>query len=156
MISKKTWKAIDYILKNCPSAVFGGSIALTAVGLLNREVGDIDLFFQEGDSLTRNGFLKGEPTMNPNIGSDTITDVNGKQIQRTSVEVHGIKTCCFKIPFEQWQYSEILFNGRRMKIQNVNYAIAAKFAWQERNEKHKEDIEQIKRLIESVTKKDWL
>jgi len=112
MISKKTWKAIDYILKNCPSAVFGGSIALTAVGLLNREVGDIDLFFQEGDSLTRNGFLKGEPTMNPNIGSDTITDVNGKQIQRTSVEVHGIKTCCFKIPFEQWQYSEILFNGR--------------------------------------------
>lgn len=141
VLSDKILNAIDLIIKHTPNAVFGGSIALNAVGLINRKVADIDLFFPLNESLNKNGFLSIE-----NYGeilSCTVTNINGMEIQRTGVNIAGVKTCCFKVTDEELQHSKIEFLGRKICIQNVNYAIIAKMTYANKNKKHKEDLKQI-------------
>jgi hypothetical protein len=133
ILSNKIIEAIDIILKNTPNAVFGGSIALCAVGLLNRRINDIDLFFSIGESLSLNNFL----TYVDEIGSDTVTNVNGDEIQRTSAKIKNIKICCFKVSEAETQHSLFSFLGRTIKIQNVNYAIQAKLAYINNSKKNK-------------------
>ena len=53
VLSAEILNAIDLIIKHTPNAVFGGSIALNAVGLINRKVSDIDLFFHLNENLTK-------------------------------------------------------------------------------------------------------
>ena len=45
ILSDEIVNAIDLIITQIPDVIFGGSIALNAVGLLNRKVSDIDVFF---------------------------------------------------------------------------------------------------------------
>lgn len=99
VLSEDILNAIDLIIKHTPKAVFGGSIALNAVGLINRRVSDIDLFFPLNESLTKNGFLLIEP--DGEVLSDTVTNVNGVEIQRTGAKIAGVKTCCFKVSDEE-------------------------------------------------------
>lgn len=133
-------KAIYLIIEKTPNVVFGGSIALNAVGLINRKVSDIDIFFPLDESLTGNGFL---PIENTEILSDTVTNVNGKEIQRTGLIVNGVKVCCFKVSDEELSHSKINLLGRTICIQNVNYAIEAKRTYADKNNKHKEDLKTI-------------
>ena len=147
VLSDEILKAIDLIIKETPNAVFGGSIALNAVGLLNRKVADIDLFFSINESLQKNGFLSVEN--DGQILSDTVTNVNGVEIQRTGVKIAGIKTCCFKVSDEELQHSKAEFLGRKICIQNVNFAIQAKRTYADKNDKHKEDLKQIHLNLEN-------
>jgi len=142
-------KAIDLIIKNCPNAIFGGSVALNAVGLLNRKISDIDLFFGEYESLSKNNFLSLATEKDGQILSDTVTDVNGKEIQRTGAKIAGIKTCCFKVGIQELQSSSFNFLGRTILIQNVNYAIMAKMSYAKNNDKHKIDLENINSKMEN-------
>ena len=57
ILSDDILNAIDLIIKKTPHAVFGGSIALNAIGLINRKISDIDLFFSLNENLARNSFL---------------------------------------------------------------------------------------------------
>jgi hypothetical protein len=41
------------------------------------------------------------------------------------------------------QHSKIEFLGRKICVQNVNYAIMAKMTYADKNDKHKEDLKQI-------------
>lgn len=141
VLSDEILNAIDLIIKHTPTAVFGGSIALNAVGLINRKVSDIDLFFPINESLSKNGFLSIEN--DGQMFSDTVTDVNGVAIQRTGAKIAGVKTCCFKVSDEELQHSKIKFLGREICVQNVNYAIMAKMTYADKNNKHKEDLKQI-------------
>jgi len=141
ILSDDILNAIDLIIKKTPHAVFGGSIALNAVGLINRKISDIDLFFSLNENLARNSFLSIENE--GAIYSDTVTDVNGLEIQRTGTKVAGVKTCCFKVRNEELSHSKIKFLGREICIQNVNYAIMAKKSYAHKNNKHKEDLKQI-------------
>jgi hypothetical protein len=141
ILSDDILNAIDLIIKKTPHAVFGGSIALNAIGLINRKISDIDLFFSLNENLTRNSFLSIEN--DGELFSDTVTDVNGLEIQRTGAKIAGIKTCCFKVPDEELSHSKIKFLGREICIQNVNYAIMAKRAYANKNDKHKEDLKKI-------------
>lgn len=125
ILSEDIIEAIDIILLNTPNAVFGGSIALCAVGLLKRKIHDIDLFFPLGESLELNNFVH----YVDEIGSDTVTNVNGIDIQRTSAKIKDVKVCCFKVNEFETQHSLFTFLGRTIKIQNVNYAIQAKLAY---------------------------
>jgi hypothetical protein len=147
VLSDEILKAIDLIIKQTPSAVFGGSIALNAVGLLNRKVSDIDLFFAINESLLKNGFLSVEN--DGQILSDTVTNVNGVEIQRTGAKIAGVKTCCFKVSDEELQHSKVEFFGRKICIQNVNYAIQAKMTYADKNNKHNEDLKQINSNLEN-------
>jgi len=146
ILSEEMLAAIDKIIKYAPTAVFGGSIALNAVGLINRKVSDIDLFFHLNESLTKNGFL----SINEGVQvlSDTVTNMNGLEIQRTGAKIEGVKACCFKVPDEELQHSVVEFLGRKIRIQNVNHAIAAKMTYADKNNKHKEDLKEIQKNLQ--------
>ena len=151
ILSDEILNAIDLITASCPDAVFGGSIALNAIGLINRQISDIDLFFSNRQSLSKHGFLqiiKGE------ITSDTVTNTNGNEIQRTAAKIEGVKTCCFSVDNEELQHSKYIFNrnGKEFKIyiQNVNYAIEAKKAYSKRNPKHQNDLKSIESFLDGL------
>jgi hypothetical protein len=144
ILSEEFLKAIDLIIKDNPNVVFGGSIALNAVGLIKRKVADIDLFLKKNDSLTKYSFLSVQN--DGEICSDTVTDVNGKPIQRTACKIGGVKTCCFKVDDEELQHTKVEFLGRKICVQNVNYAIMAKMSYADRNNKHKDDLKTIEEI----------
>ena len=152
ILSDEILKAISLVIERTPNAVFGGSIALNAIGLINRPVSDIDLFFGMNDSLNKNGYLSiasiGE------ITSDTVTNTNGIEIQRTGAKIAGIKTCCFKVSDEELQCSKHKFIRDGVEfticIQNVNYAIEAKKSYSSRNQKHKSDLETISNVLDGL------
>lgn len=148
ILSEELLKAIDSIIKHTPNVVFGGSIALNAIGLIKRKINDIDLFFSINESLSKSGFLDIEN--DGEILSDTITDTNGNLIQRTSAKIMGIKTCCFKVSTEELQHSKINFLGRTLCIQNVNYAIMAKLSYSQKNIKHKNDLNEINSILNTI------
>lgn len=152
ILSDEIFKAITLIIKETPNVVFGGSIALNAIGLINRPISDIDLFFGMNESLYKNGYLSvgriGE------ITSDTVTNTNGIEIQRTGAKIAGVKTCCFKVSDEELQYSKHKFtrNGKEytIRIQNVNYAIEAKKSYSSKTPKHKTDLEAISNVLDGL------
>lgn len=146
VLSDEILNAIDLILKKTPNVVFGGSIALNAIGLINRKISDIDLFFHEHDSLVIKGFLLIENL--EEVLSDTVTDVNGKLIQRTGARIAGIKTCCFKVSHEELEHTKVEFLGRKINVQNVNHAIIAKMTYADKNNKHKDDLKTIKETLD--------
>ena len=155
ILSDEIFNAILLIIKETPNVVFGGSIALNAVGLINRPIADIDLFFGMNESLATNGYLSvksiGELT------SDTVTNTNGIEIQRLGAKIAGVKTCCFKVSNLELQCSKHKFtrNGLEytINIQNVNYAIEAKKSYlsqsySSRIAKHKTDLEAISNALD--------
>ena len=152
ILSDDILNAISIIVKNTPNAVFGGSIALNAVGLLNRPISDIDLFFELNESLSQNGYLKIEDMTE--IASDTVTDTNGNDIQRTGAKIDGVKTCCFKVPVEMLSCSKYRFfrNGIEycINIQNINYAIEAKRYYSDKSSKHRVDLYNIEEALEGL------
>lgn len=141
--------AVLAIQKQVPSAVFGGSIALSAVGLLDRPIKDIDLFLPHKTSLTKNGLLSIEQS---EITSETVTDTNGKQIQRTGFIINGVNCCVFKVDDEELQHSTHSLEGTLINIQNVNYAIMAKKSYADRSGKHKADLAVIYQEIRNITR----
>ena len=149
ILSDEILNAISVIIKKTPNVVFGGSIALNAIGLINRPIADIDLFFGMNERLSKIRYLSvrtiGE------ITSDTVTNTNGIEIQRTGAKIAGVKTCCFKVSDEELQCSKHKFtrNGTEYTIciQNVNYAIEAKKSYSSRNQKHKTDLEIISNVL---------
>lgn len=152
ILSDEILNAISLIIKQTPNAVFGGSIALNAVGLINRPISDIDLFFGMNESLSKNGYLSVETI--GEIISDTVTNTNGIEIQRTGAKIAGVKTCCFKVSDEELQCSKHKFIRNETEIticiQNVNYAIEAKKSYSSRNPKHKSDLETISNVLDGL------
>lgn len=152
ILSDEILNAISLIIKQTPNVVFGGSIALNAIGLLNRPISDIDLFWGMYESLSKNKYLSIESTSE--LASDTVTNKNGIEIQRIGAKIAGVKTCCFKVSDEELQCSKHKFtrdgNEFTICIQNVNYAIEAKKYYSNRNEKHKRDLEEITNVLENI------
>lgn len=148
ILSNEILEAMDILIANCPNIVFGGSIALNAVGLLNRKIKDIDVFFRLNCSLTSNGFIDQCANRGASLMSDTVTNTNGKLIQRTGIKIKNVDVCCFKVEKEELSHSRFSFLGRTISIQNVNYAIQAKIAYKHKNEKHKADLESIDKIFD--------
>jgi len=137
---------INLIVEKFPDVVFGGSLALNAVGLLNREIFDIDLFIED-ISIQESGFGKflGK-YWDRNMLSDTVTDLNGNRIQRIGLKINDVHICTFKVSDEYLQHSFIeLRDGLKIKIQNVNYAIQAKISYAQSDmlSKHTKDLKEI-------------
>jgi hypothetical protein len=153
ILSDDTLLVIENLIKVEPTIVFGGSIALNAVGLINRPIKDIDIFKPLNSSLTPI-ITQLQTTIETTIGSDTVTDVNGNHIQRTSLKINNINCCCFKVSDEELQHSKYRFNrnGKEysINIQNINYAILAKQSYSKRNPKHKLDIESANNVLDDL------
>jgi hypothetical protein len=132
--------ALEHIYAECPTAVVGGSISFIARGLLDRQPHDIDLFFPEYDSLSKNHLLN---CVIDDLGSDTTTDINGKTIQRTSLKIMGVKVCAFKVEEPYLKYEVLEYNGIKIRAQLPEYGVVAKKIYAEKNDKHKKDLEII-------------
>ena len=146
ILSKYILTAIDVILKNVPNAVFGGSIALNAVGLINRPVKDIDLFIPIG-SVVPDSIVESSEGI---ITSETSEDTNGVLIDRTGMLIAGQGVCLFKVPEEELAHSKINVLGRELNIQNVNYALRAKMSYADKTDKHKKDLKEINNILDNL------
>ena len=123
ILPENIYKAIKKIKDKHPEAIFGGSIALTAMGLLNREIHDIDVFFDRRYSIDFDLFEKS----NGSSSNVAYTDDNEKVTSiLTSCKVNGVKCCVFLEKSEFLQYSTFSFFGEKIKISQVNLAIDVK------------------------------
>lgn len=152
IISEQIIGGIDELLSRSKEIVFGGSIALNAVGLIKRQVKDIDIFTHCAWKLNHYNLLSLVcPTSDVKDISETATDVNGEQIRRVGAKINGINVCIF-ILNKPPQFSEFKFLGRTIKIQNVNDAILAKRAYSEMNlascDKHRQDLIVINKSLD--------
>lgn len=139
ILSEELIDAIDKIIEKVPHVVFGGSIALNAVGLISRKINDIDLFLPMNENFKM--FLS--IGVLDEMTSDTVTDMNGNPIQRVGAKIKDVKVCCFKVSDEELEHSKFTFLNRKINIQNVNCAIIAKKTYSKKNKKHQDDLEQI-------------
>lgn len=128
-----------------PEAVFGGSLSLAAVGLIDRAIGDLDVILPAETDLDKLGFFKficlsrGELT-----GSITPPDSG---IRRVSAKINGVKVCFFSVPSNMTSHTEMQLFGMKLKVQNVNHAIEAKRSYakadwssEEIRKKHSDDL----------------
>mgnify|MGYP001222914324 CR=1 FL=1 len=159
-LSSEILEVIDLLIKHCPNVIFGGSIALNAINLIDRPVKDIDLLFEENNSLGYKddklnfwqAFTEAVNTQitEGKIESDTVTNTNGEPIQRTGVKIKNINICCFKVKKHELQHSKVKFIGREICIQNVNYVLQAKQSYASKNPKHQEDINNAIKIINDL------
>jgi hypothetical protein len=152
ILSSELLKAIDELLLNSTDIVFGGSIALNAVGVIKRPIKDIDLMTLKRFPLNHYGLINYIQKNESKEASETTTDVNGVDIIRVPAKVKNINVCIFKV--ENISFSEFIFLGRKIKIQNINEAILAKRAYSEKPfkscVKHKRDIKEIDSKIRDI------
>jgi len=134
-------EALEHIMRRCPDAVVGGSIAFIARGLLTREPADIDLFFHDYVSLTKNGLFD---CFIDEVGSDTVTNMDGNPIQRTSLKIMGVKVCAFKVENREMEHDVLMYNDIAIRAQKPEFGIAAKLIYQDKNGKHAKDLQEIR------------
>lgn len=153
ILSDEILFAIDELLKRSGDIVFGGSIALNAVGVIDRKVKDIDLMTNNNKSLNYYNLMTLVcKTDDVTEISETVTDVNGEQVVRVGAKIGNVNICIFKL--NKVNYSEFKFSGRTIKIQNINDAILAKRCYSQKNVssagKHLHDVKQFEETINSI------
>ena len=154
-LSPKIEQIMNEIIMDCPNAIFGGSIALLAAGLIDRKISDIDLIFSENNynnNEFKNIFLKKNydvfQTSSPWSDTDNVFD--GRKIVRQGISVNGVKICCFVIPDDLLKFSTKPFLDRKIKVHDLEYIIKTKIEFMHKNTKHKVDLDQIIRNLVRV------
>ena len=150
ILSDEILSVIDKIIVHVPEIIFGGSITLTAVGLLNRKINDIDLFVNKLCGVT-SGLGNLLTSINAELGSDTVTDVNGEKVERLSFKIGNVKVCVFRVNKDVLQHSTFEFSRRSINIQNCNYAVAAKIAYSKKRDEHNRPFPSTNKHIEDVS-----
>ncbi len=153
ILSEEILYAIDQLLLLSKDIVFGGSIALNAVGVIDRPVHDIDLMTLSSSSLNFYNLLQLVcATKDVKEISETVTDVNGEQVIRVGAKIKDINICIFKL--KKLNFSEFKFSGRTIKIQNINDAILAKRCYSQKNVssagKHLHDVKAFEETIDDL------
>lgn len=129
--------AIDEITKQLPDAIFGGSLALNMVGLINRPIDDLDIFIDKDKFVDTIELVR----QSEDSASAQVLDDNGKIIERRAIEIAGVKVCLFLVDSSYMQHAVMTIGERDLKIQNVNFAIKAKIQYGSRAlRKHQEDL----------------
>jgi hypothetical protein len=153
ILNEKVLEGIDKLLALSKEIVFGGSIALNAVGVIDRSIKDIDLMTSKHKSLNYYNLMQLVcPTEDVKEISETVTDVNGEMVIRVGAKIGDINICIFKI--DKVNFSEFKFSGRTIKIQNINDAILAKRCYAQKNVssagKHLNDVKQFEQVIDDL------
>jgi hypothetical protein len=159
VLSPVVLNAIDYLLLKNKNFIFGGSLALNAVGIIKRPIKDLDIIIEEGDidEYDIRGIVKKNPSKD--IFYETTAEISGKTIKRYPASIHEVKVCFFVD--ENPSYSIFKFKDRKIRINNVNDIIIAKRAYLEnpgvRPEsflKHMMDINTYQAFIKSYFLED--
>jgi hypothetical protein len=153
ILSLSIVNVIDKLLVASKDIVFGGSIALNAVGLIKRPIHDIDLMIHQTDKISLvKKFNSNNICRNYDDLSETVTDINGNSISRYGFKINDINICLFILP--NVTSSDFVFNNRTIKIQNINEAILAKRAYGNINgiskEKHVKDLNSIDEFLNDL------
>jgi hypothetical protein len=144
-------KTLKDIAENCPKAIIGGSVCFVSRSLLDREPYDIDILISVNESINSIGIKNFESSV---IGSDSVTDINGELIQRTSIKINGINVCVFKVNDNYLDYDEVLYEGILIKSQNPYYGIEAKKIYSKfNNPKHNDDLNEIIKNFNKIKNK---
>lgn len=129
--------------------VFGGSIAAAGLDLLDREIKDIDLFIINDVTFSKltEILVKSKDSDFENYGSETTTDVNGKEIKRYSFNTTDgeVSICVFVV--DELSYSQTMFFGNPIRLMSINDVITAKVCYSKKEcksqQKHKDDLKEI-------------
>jgi len=152
ILSPELLQAIDELISTSKDIVFGGSIALNAVGLIKRPIKDIDLMTLKSYPLEFYGLMPYIQKTEFDEVSETTTDINGVDIVRVSAKVRDVNVCIFKV--EVVTFSDFNFLGRKIKIQNINEAILAKRAYSQKEfiscDKHRTDLKNLDAFIDNI------
>ena len=138
-------KAIQVLQKINPDIVIGGSLCLKALGLMDREIGDLDVFV--GRDKTFDAF-KYKAVDEYNRSYDFTTEFNGDTLERIPLLIHDVKVCIFKVPKYLLQSFRMEVEGLEMNVQNPCFAITGKVLFSKHDAKHTDDLNDIyKKLI---------
>lgn len=147
-------KAVAYITECHHSPLFGGSIALKALGLMDRDISDIDLVFP--------WVAKGEIDLffiDPKAEFDGGESLDIEGVHRLPTKINKIKACCFYVPKNMLQSIPVTFEGMQINVQDPYWIIDAKisYSWHPKHEKDlfsiweklkdREDLPEAKKLL---------
>jgi hypothetical protein len=160
-----------YVLRNLVKKYdvqVAGSIALVYSGLLQRQVGDIDLIVSKStlkqilrDSSLELSYKKHSiridfspygPISTQKREYEIFESLDGKSITRMGLNhpKTGVKVCLFVLDRMPQNPSYHRFLDMDLTISPVNEAIRAKVAYAIHNEKHKVDLENINNILENA------
>lgn len=143
-ITQDKLQVIDALIQRFPHIVFGGSIALNALGLIDREIGDIDVFYP--DKAEYSAWLKTQPLNQSEYQNDV--EMMGYLTHRIGVIIDGVNVCGFEVPLgKETESTVVSFAGRVIRVQNPIYAIVAKAIYGEKTAKHQADLVDIQRNL---------
>lgn len=145
-ISQDKVKLIHSLINKHPDIIFGGSLALSVYGIIDRETGDIDCLFKNDYVLKIN-----EDNVIDN-GGDYPESEDPQEDVFTRLQVNGIKMCIFK--YKTIEYTEHEFFGKTIKLQDIAtiFKYKLKFFGRTHNKKHSEDLNVIVKFLLSKTK----
>lgn len=143
-------EALRYITDTIPDVIIGGSISFIARNLLTRDPNDIDIMVpMRGPSFSKSGIFE---LISEDVGSDTVTDINGELIRRTSLKVKGVKVCVFELPAETLIAERLVYKGVVINCQIPAFGIVAKKVYSARNLKHSFDLAEIEKNMFQIVK----
>lgn len=138
-------KAIQVLQEIDPSIAIGGSVCLNVLGLMDREIGDLDIFVDKDKPFDIFKFRKVDEYYRD---YKFTTDFNGDVLERIPLLIHDVKVCIFKVPSYLLQSLRMEVDGLEMNIQNPCFAIAGKVLFSKHDDKHTDDLMSIyKKLI---------
>ena len=117
MITDNMKKAIQVLQNINPDIVIGGSLCLKVLGLMGREIGDLDVFVDRDKTFDA---LKYRAVDEYNKSYDFTTEFNGDILERIPLLIHDIKVCIFKVPKYLLQSLRMEVEGLEMNIQNLS------------------------------------
>lgn len=140
IVSTKLKEVLRLLIAENPDIIVGGSFCLKYFGLLDRELGDLDILIDKDSSFSTSKFM----AVSDNLElSDFTSDFAGEEIKRTGFKVEGINVCCFQMDKDYLDSIQVEIEGMLIKLQNPCYAIAAKASYQKRSRKHEKDIKDM-------------
>lgn len=120
ILSPIVLNAIDYLLLKSKDIVFGGSIALNAVGIIKRPIKDLDIV------IDRDLAYYGLDNLQKQEGHSAVEadEFVNKDVTRHALMINEIKLDVFQT--KEIGFSTFKFLGRTIRINNVNEIIIAK------------------------------
>lgn len=136
------------MLKINNSIVFGGSVCLNAYGLLDREVGDLDVFVDKDSIFDITPYLN---ICEYEKKRYFTTDFNGETLERVPLLINGVKVCIFYVPKYLLSAVSMDIDGLEIGVQNPCFAIAGKVLFSKHDPKHTVDLDAMRSKLLNLT-----
>ena len=145
----KLGEVIKELSRIYPEIIFGGSLSLKVNNLIDREIGDLDIFT---DILpAERALISLSDSQETSLFS---SDFLGCELKREALVFKGVKICFFEVPIFMLRDPSIfeMDDGTHIKIQNPLFAITAKmqYAADSVSVTHKEKLKAYKKHIQDL------